>query len=222
MGLFEDFGEALPQDKREAFKAAVSALDGAVKIDSRETAEKLVKENQYLKSAWDAAVSKAVENHDEKFKAEKLPGLLEAEIKKREPPPKDPILAAMKAEIDAMKADKEKVEADTRRAKQLSRVIPKLTELGLEADLADRLIGSTDDETDSWLETLEKSFVKARDKHTSEYVKKTYGNQAIPPAGGVQPTTRDALQLKYNELMQKKQFPQAMAVQAEMQRLGEK
>jgi len=35
MGLYEDFGEALPVDKREAFKAAISALDGAVKIDSR-------------------------------------------------------------------------------------------------------------------------------------------------------------------------------------------
>jgi ribosomal protein L17 len=124
-----------------------------------------------------------VENHDEKFRAEKLPGLLEAEIKKREPPPKDPILAAMKAEIDAMKADKEKVEAETKRAKQLSRAIPKLTEMGLDAELAERLIGNTDDETDSLLDTFGKSFVKARDGYTEKILKDRFGNQVMPPRG---------------------------------------
>jgi hypothetical protein len=215
MGLYEDFGEALPQEKREAFKAAVAALDGAVKIDSREVAEKLVKDNQYLKSAWDAAVSKAVENHDEKFRAEKLPGLLEAEIKKREPPPKDPVLAAMKAEIDAMKADKEKIAAETRREKQLARVIPRLTDMGLDADLADRLIGNTDDETDGLLGTFEKSFTKARDGYTERILKERFGNQITPLRGTVAEPTD--LQAQYTKALADGDADRALVLQGQLQ-----
>jgi len=114
-----------------------------------------------------------------------------------------------------MKADKEKVEADTRRAKQLSRVIPKLTEMGLDADLADRLIGNTDDETDSMLETFGKSFTKARDGYTEKVLKERFGNQRIPPMG-MQDNPND-IQAQYAKAMADGNADLALALQSKLQ-----
>ena len=220
MGLFEDFGTALPEDKREAFKAAISALDGAVKIDSRETVDKLASENPFIKSAIDSAISRAVASHDEKFKAEKLPSMIEDEIKKRGPKPKDPELAAALERVEALEKAKLQAENENKRITQLSKVLPKLTELGLEPEWADRLIGNTDAETEELIAKFEKSFTRARDGHTEKILKERFGNQGTPPMGGNRPTTREALQAQYTDLMQKKQFQQALIVQAEMQKMG--
>lgn len=222
MGLFEDFGEALPAEKREAFKAAISALDGAVKIDSRETLDKLAESNDYVKSWKDAVISKATASHDANFREKTLPGLIEEEIKKRGPKPKDPELAAALERVEALEKAKKQAEDENRRITQLSKVLPKLTEMGLEPEWADRLIGNTDAETDELIAKFEKSFTKARDSYTEKILKERFGNQGMPPKGGSAPTSREALQQKYNELMQKKQFQQALVVQAEMQRLGER
>jgi hypothetical protein len=222
MGLFEDFGEALPADKREAFKADVSALDGAVKIDSRETVDKLAIENPFMKSAIDSAISRAVESHDAKFKAEKLPGMIEEEIKRRGPKPKDPELAAALERVEALEKAKKQAEDANIRMAQLSKVLPVVTELGLDAKWADRLIGDTDAETEELVKAFKADVTKARDGYTEKILKERFGNQGMPPRGGSAPTSREDLQQKYNELMQKKQFQQALVVQAEMQRLGEK
>ena len=222
MGLYEDFGEALPADKQAAFKAAVSALDGAIKIDSREIADKLASENPFVKSAIDSAISKAVESHDAKFKAEKLPGIIEEEIKKRGPKPKDPELAAALERVEALEKAKKQAEDENKRITQLSKVLPVITELGLDAKWADRLIGNTDAETEETINAFKADVTKVRDSYTEKILKERFGNQGMPPKGGSAPTSREALQQKYNELMQKKQFQQALVVQAEMQRLGEK
>jgi len=222
MGLFEDFGTALPEDKREAFKSAVSALDGAVKIDSRETVEKLAETNDYLKSWKDSVISKATAAHDEKFMREKFPGLVEDEIKKRGPKPKDPELAAALERVEALEKAKAQAEKENRRITQLSKVLPKLTEMGLEPEWADRLVGNTDAETDELIAKFEKSFTKARDSYTEKILKERFGNQGMPPRGGSAPTSREALQQKYSDLMNKQQFQQALVVQAELQRMGDK
>jgi len=49
--------------------------------------------------------------------------------------------------------------------------------------LAERLIGSTDDETDILLGTFEKSFTKARDGYTEKVLKERFGNQVTPVRG---------------------------------------
>ena len=63
----------------------------------------------YYTSALDSGISKAVNSHDEKFKKEKLPGIIEAEIKKRSNEGKSETeiqLQEMKEQLEKMKAEK--------------------------------------------------------------------------------------------------------------------
>jgi len=201
MGLYEDFGTALPEDKREAFKAAISALDGAVKIDSRETVDKLASENPFIKSAIDSAISKAVDSHDAKFKAEKLPSLIEEEIKKRGPKPKDPELAAALERVEALEKAKKQAEDENKRITNLSKALPVVTELGLDAKWADRLIGNTEAETEELVNAFKADIVKAREVYMSQDYQKRFGNQGMPPMGA-QPKPAD-LEAQYAEAEKK-------------------
>lgn len=219
MGILEDFGSFIPADKQEAFKAAVSSFDGAVKIDSRETLDKLAESNNVIKSWKDSVISRAVASHDEKFKAETLPNLLEEEIRKRGPKPKDPELAAALERVEKLEKAKAQAEAEARRVTQLSKVLPKITEWGLDAEFADRLIGDNDETTDAMIAKFEKSFTKARDGYTERVIKEKFGNQPVPPMGGNKPNTREALTAQYTELMNQKRFQEAMLVQGELARL---
>jgi hypothetical protein len=222
MGILDDFGSVIPADKLESFKTAISAFDGAVKIDSRETVEKLASENQFVKSAIDAAISRAVASHDEKFKAEKLPTLIDDELKKRGPKPKDPELAAALDRVEALEKAKTQAEREIYIANQRAKVLPKITELGIDADLADILIGNTDAETDARLDKLVKSVTKARDGYTEKVLKDRFGNSMTPPGGGSAPTTVEQLGAKYADLMGKRQFQQALVVQDQIARMRTK
>jgi 3-methyladenine DNA glycosylase Tag len=102
MSIYDDFSTVIPEDKREAFKSALSQFDGAVKIASREDAEKLFESNDFIKSAKDAYISKATEAHDKNFKEKTLPGLIQEELKKNVPKPKDPELAAALERVEAL------------------------------------------------------------------------------------------------------------------------
>ena len=220
MGLFEDFGTALPEDKREAFKSAVSALDGAVKIDSRETVDKLASENPFIKSAIDSAISRAVESHDAKFKAEKLPAIVDEEIKKRRPKPQDPELAAALERVEALERSKNLAEAENRRIMQLAKVLPKLTELGIDADLADRLIGNTDAETDELIAKFEKSVTAARDNYTEKILKERFGHQGMPPKGGNALSTKEQMKAEYERLMKEGKREQANRIYIAMAQMN--
>jgi len=183
MSIYDDFSAVIPEDKREAFKSALSQFDGAVKIDSRETVDKLAAENPFIKSAIDSAISRAVASHDDKFKAEKLPSIIDEEIKKRGPKPKDPELAAALERVEALEKAKAQAERDTFIANQRSKVLPKITEMGIDADLAEILIGNSDVETDARMEKLIKSFTKARDGYTEKILKERFPDQKTPPMG---------------------------------------
>ena len=94
----------------------------------------------YYQSSFDSAVGKAVTNHDEKFKKEKLPKLLEEEVQKKlnaDLTPEQKQIKEMQAQLDAMKAEKE-------RAELLNANSKKLKEQGLNTDLA-KYINSDDD-----------------------------------------------------------------------------
>jgi len=201
MGIFDEYGALLPEEKREDFKSAVSAFDGAVKIDSREILDKLVDSNSFVKSWKDSIISKATASHDENFKANTLPGLIDEEIKKRGPKPKDPEVAALYDEVKALKEAKAQAERDVFIANQRSKVLPKITELGIDAELADILIGNSDVETDSRLDKFIKSVTKARDGYTEKVLKDRFGNMAPPPRGGDAPTTKEQMTAKYKELI---------------------
>lgn len=197
MGLYEDFGEALPQDKREAFKAAVSALDGAVKIDSREMLDKLAETNDYVKSWKDAVISKATASHDANFREKTLPGLIEEEIKKRGPKPKDPEVAAALEEAQKARAEVEEWKAATNKARQMNKVLPKITEWGLDPEMAEDFIGNDDASTDAKLEKFGKAFIKARDGYTEKVLKERFGHQGMPPKGGTGATAKETMVQAY-------------------------
>ena len=221
MGLFEDFGSALPEDKREAFKAAISAFDGAVKIDSREAIEKLA-DNQHVKSYVDSMVSKAVASRDERFKAEKLPGIVEEEIKKRGPKPKDPELAAALERVEKLEQAKAQAEREIFIANQRAKIAPKLGELGLDAELADMFIGADDVSTEAKLGAFTKAFAKARDGHVERVLKERFGNMPTPSGGQSNITTREAKVAQMQELAKNPaNYQQVLRLQDEINRMKE-
>lgn len=97
----------------------------------------------YYTSALDSGISKAVNSHDEKFKKEKLPGIIESEIKKRSNEGKSETeiqLQEMKEQLEKMKAEKLKADMSAKYTKVLS-------EKGLSAELIDFVLGADDETT---------------------------------------------------------------------------
>ena len=86
----------------------------------------------YYQSSFDSAVGSAVTKHDEKFKREKLPGIIEDAIKAKSNEglsPEQVQLKELQAQLDAMKAEKAE-------ALRLEANRNKLKESGLNTDLA--------------------------------------------------------------------------------------
>lgn len=217
-----DLIEFVPEDKRAAFTAKLAEISkGYVKIDGPDIAAKVMKENEYLKSILESETSKRVENHDVKFRAEKLPGIIEEEIKKRGPKPKDPETAAALEEAQKARTEIEKWKADAIKAQQRARAIAVLSKEGLPESLADRYIGMTDEETDANLKGLVSTIKPIIKAQTDAEVLKRVGNQGTPPAG----TNPDAetkiagLRQKYAELARSGQMDAASNVASEIMNL---
>lgn len=79
MGL-ELYTEKLPVELQEAFKADIAK---AVIVSNREDAKKFMTENQFVNAEFQGQLSTRYEESQRKFTAEKLPGMIEEEIKKR-------------------------------------------------------------------------------------------------------------------------------------------
>ena len=188
--MLQDFIDKLPEDSREAFKAEIAH---AIVIANREDAAKQIAENQFLKSERDAIISRTTDNYAQKFQAEKLPGLIEEEYKKRNPPkdPKDQALAEMEKRLKDM--ERAAVLKDRRNT-----AMQKLTEAGLPVDLAEFAIDEDENVFASKIEKL--AGLKAwRDSEIERITKEKFGNQK-PPVGG-QPKEVPKMSLeKFNEL----------------------
>jgi hypothetical protein len=95
-------------------------------------------------------ISKAINSHDEKFKAEKLPKILEDAIKAKSNEGKTPeqiALAELQAKFDNLEIEKARAEMSSKYTKVL-------TEKGLNADLLNFILGSDDETTNNNIETL--------------------------------------------------------------------
>lgn len=104
----------------------------------------------YYTSSIDSAISKAIDSHDKKFMAEKLPSLVETEIKKRsnEGLTEDQVrLKELQAEIEKMKAEKTKAEMSSKFTKVLG-------EKGLPTDLIDFVLGTDEEKTKANIDKL--------------------------------------------------------------------
>jgi hypothetical protein len=174
----------LPETRREEAKAAIAEMSkGYVKIDGPDIAAKVMGENQYLKSILESETSKRVENHDTKFRAEKLPGIVEDEIKKRGPKPKDPEVAALSDKLTAMEKEAADLKAAAIKAQQRARAIAALSAKKLPETLADDFIGQTDDETDAKLKRFAEAVEPWVKTQVDSGVMGRIGNQGTPPAG---------------------------------------
>ena len=128
----------------------------------------------YFTSQLDSGISKAVNSHDQKFMKDKFPKLLEEEVQKRlnaDLTPEQKQIKEMQAQLDAMKAEKE-------RAELLNANSKKLKEQGLNTDLAKYI--KTDDDIDFFKNLINDS--------VQEKVKNKLGHSSYKP-----PVNNDSL-----------------------------
>ena len=90
----------------------------------------------YYQSSFDSAVGKAVTNHDEKFKKEKLPKLLEEEVQKK----LNADLTPEQQQIRKLQEKIEKMELEKTKAELLEANRNKLKGQGLDTSLAKYII----------------------------------------------------------------------------------
>ena len=125
----------------------------------------------YYQSSFDSAVGTAVTKHDEKFKKEKLPGIIEEEIKKRD----TSNLTPEQLEIKELKEKMAKMEADKEQAEKLN----VNTQLLKNKDLPIELAKYVNDENDITL--FENVIKSAAQKIIDEKLGK---HRETPPKGG--------------------------------------
>ena len=125
----------------------------------------------YYQSSFDSAVGKAVTNHDEKFKKEKLPKLLEEEVQKK----LNVDLTPEQQQIRKLQEKIEKMELEKTKAELLEANRNKLKDQGLDTSLA-KYINNDDDI--SFFKDLISNSVQAG-------IKEKLGNSNYKPAASV-------------------------------------
>lgn len=168
----------IPEDKRTEVEQDLIRLENTIKIESKDVAENLAKTNPFVRAVIDASVSREVVVHDNKFMSEKLPGIVEEEIRKRNPAkdPKDVALEQLQTKL----SDMEKANI---RERQRSRAIAKLAEYGLSDKLADFYLGDDDASTDFKLQMLIENITPWKEKAIESTLKERFGNMPPPPKG---------------------------------------
>lgn len=144
-----------------------------------------------LQPKLDSYATKAITSHDEKFKVNELPKLINEEMKKRFPDadPKDTELADMKAEIEKMK--QETLHKDlTNKALQMAQ------ERKLPSNLINYFVGNDEETTKTNLEALEKEFNANVQAQVEERLKGGYK----PPKDNTTLTAEQQAQEQINKL----------------------
>ena len=143
----------------------------------------------YYQSSFDSAVGKAVTNHDEKFKKEKLPKLLEEEVQKK----LNADLTPEQQQIRKLQEKIEKMELEKTKAELLEANRNKLKGQGLDTSLA-KYINNDDDIT--FFKDLINNSVQAG-------IKEKLGNSNYKPAvsaGDVNSITKEQFnKMNYTE-----------------------
>ena len=200
----------IPEDKREAVKGELS---GYVKIASRDDAERVAKDNPHIRSVLDAGISRAVESHDERFKVEKLPSLVQEEVRKQNPPkdPRDVELQKMRDEVAAMKREGTYKE-------QRALAVKLAAEKKLPLDIVERFVGEKDEDTVAAIEKLAGVLGPWRDEMVKAEVSNRIGNNGTPPKGA-DPDKKAAMIADYNKLIQAGKREQANRLWLELSKL---
>lgn len=160
------------KDKNEDLKAYLQGLN-PLTVDGM---QKYLKENEDAKRWLDSEKDKHFNKGLETWMQKTFPSKLDEEIKKRYPDedPKETELKNMKAEIEKMKADSLRKE-NTNKALKIAQ------EKKLPVDLIDYFIADTEENTIKNLDSLEKVFSSHVETVVNERLKS--GNYT-PPKGG--------------------------------------
>jgi len=175
----------LPEDKRtEAEKTisdAIATANPTQGIITKEQAFEFIQKTGVFRSALDAEVARAVTAHDQKFQGEKLPGIIEEELRKRNPPkdPRDVEIQKLTERINAQ-------ERATLTEKQKTLALRVASEKGIPVDFVERFIGENDEATTTQIGRFADVIVKWRDDSTTKILQEKLGSNALPKGGNTQ------------------------------------
>lgn len=190
----------IPADKQELVK---TELGQYVRIDGRDAAEKLAKEHPHIKSVVDSYISKAVASHDERFMAEKLPSIVDAEILKKNPP-KDP----RDQKIIEMENKFKELERAASIKDQTALAVTLASEKGIPVELVKKWIGNNDDETRTNIEMLSGVLKPWKDEAIKQGLVERLGNGSAPKVGAT-PDQLAQMRVEHARLMNSKDFVKA-------------
>lgn len=149
---------------------------------------KLITENPaisgYYKSNVDSAIGKAITTHDEKFNKEKLPKIIEDELKKisnKNKTPEQIALDELRAELETMKSEKTKAE-------MVAKYQGVLTEKKMPSQLINFILAKDEETIEANISLFEQIIQPLVD----EKVKEKLGESSyIPPNGGGAPKIKN-------------------------------
>lgn len=133
-----------------------------------------------LQPKLDGYATKAIKSHDEKFKANELPKLIDDEIKKRFPS-KD----IKDIEIEKLKSENEAMKNEATKKDLTNKALKVATEKELPVEILDYFIGADEETTTTNLAKLEATFSKAVNKVVEEKIaERLKDGSYTPPKGG--------------------------------------
>ena len=183
------YADKLPEDIREAFKAEISKY---VQVDSREAAKALLTTNPHFSAEFQSALSLKHEDSMKRFQAEKMPALIEEEIKKRGT--KQP----WEIEIEKLKSEAAEKDRQLTLRERKAQAIAELSKIGLDPDLADFVLDEDEAQFKGKIEKLTGKVTSWRDAEIKKAGIKAYG-QGTPVAGS--PGSVDFSKMTGTELM---------------------
>jgi hypothetical protein len=184
----ELYVDKLPEDIRETFKAEIGKY---VPVENREMAAALLKNNPHFSAEFQAALSRKHEESIQKFQQEKLPELIESEIKKRTA--KDPATL----EIEKLRAEIEAERKSGLLKERKSQAIAELSKLGLDPELADFVVDADEDQFKAKIEKLTGKVTSWRDEAMKKKLSEVLGQKGPETDRNVDPNkimTRSAFE----------------------------
>ena len=166
------------EDVDETIKGMDEYKPAAIDYSKLTTEEykKILEENPVIKayqqSSFDSAVGSAVTKHDEKFKKEKLPGLIEEEIKKRNNKDKTP----EQLEAEKALAEAKQLREEVAHEKMINKYSKVLADKKLPAELVDYVVGKDEETSNKNVEFFNGLIGKLTEQNLKD-------NAAKPPKG---------------------------------------
>lgn len=205
--------EADRAEAERAIQEAIVAANPIAGVDSNEKAWAFIQENRFFRGAHDAEISRSNAAHDEKFKKETLPGLVDAKIRELNPP-KDPRDVEI-AEIRKQLAERDRRELE---GKQKEIALKIAASEGIPIEDIERFIADNDDATAAQVKTYAKRLKDFRDAAIEAEKGKWFGNTGLPRTGNTPPPAD--LKTRYDEALKAGRADEALALHSQLEALA--